>query len=351
MSELHRAALLFGAAAALMAATSAFAIDTGAPVTPDASVSADTQQAVALVSGGVAAKASGDPSCPSVSLAPDGDTRRADGAKATVEGLARDCANLGAETILKIALVGEGERKRAKASAAFDAPVTIQVRDAEGRDVETRRINLKVEMPEGVQKVSFRHVEENVSLPPPSADGYGKWTIIVGFDPTTEDVGDVAEAAVEEAEAVEAKPVEKPRVRAFRSARSKGSRSVRAYAVRSAGNSGRRRIVLKPAPAPAAPPAARVTMTVRPPAAPTAGALATRAPAPVTTTGSTSGSSMARAAAAFTERRDKALQDQQRAQQQTPARQQRPPQAAQRARPVQPQAATGSQPPFRTAGR
>lgn len=340
MSELHRAALAFGVAATLLAATSAFAVEAAKP-DGAGPVSADTQQAVALVSGGVAAKASGDPSCPSVALAPDGAARRADGAKTTLDGLARDCANLGAETIVKVALVGEGARKRAKDSTAFDAPMTIQVRDAEGRDVATRRINVKVEMPEGVQKVSFRHVEENVSLPPPSADGYAKWTIIVGLDPTQQDIGDVAAAEEEQAASEQATPEQaapestvRPRARSSRGARSKRYRSVRVTTVRRANNVARRRIVLQP-PQPAAPAEqpVRVTTTTRQPAP---------APAPVAPaaprTPATSGSSFAKAAAAFTERRDRALESQRVQPAPTPTGRQRP-QAQQPRASQQPQVA------------
>ncbi|QZN98594.1 hypothetical protein [Chenggangzhangella methanolivorans] len=181
MSDLSSAAFAFGVAATFLAATSAHAVDAAA-----------TPQAVALVSGGVAAKPADDPSLPKVEMAPAGESRRSDGAEATLDGLARDCANLGAETICKIALVGEGARRKAGAAAAIDAPMTIEVKDGDGRSIETRRISLKVEMPEGVQKVSFRHVEENVSLPPASAAGYGGWTIVVGLEPGDASVADAA---------------------------------------------------------------------------------------------------------------------------------------------------------------
>ena len=166
MSELPRASAL-GLAASLLGATAAFAIEAPRSVEP---MTPGKQAAVELVSNGVAAKSADDPNCPTVAIAPDGDSRRLDGAKATLDALARDCAVLGAETIVKVGLVGEGERGKKGDAAGFDAPMTIQIKDGDGREVETRRINLRVEMPEGVQRVSFRHVEENVSLPPPSAN-------------------------------------------------------------------------------------------------------------------------------------------------------------------------------------
>jgi hypothetical protein len=143
------------------------------------------QAAVALVSDGVAARAEADPACPKVVVAPDGGVfpKRDDNYKATVEALARDCANLGAETILKVAVVGEGARDTKDGPSWFAAPLRVSVKDAEGHSIETRKIRVRVEMPTGVQKVSFNHLEENVSLPPAPEGGYRDWTVTVGFDP------------------------------------------------------------------------------------------------------------------------------------------------------------------------
>jgi hypothetical protein len=335
MSVIHRGTLAAGAAASLLTAVSALALEAGATSVPlpqarDAVVAAlgDNQQAVALVSGGVAAKPEGDPTCPKVTVAPAGDTRRADGAQATLDGLARDCANLGAETICKIALVGEGARGRKKGPAAIDAPMTIQVKDAEGREVETRRVNLKVEMPEGAQKVAFRHVEEGVSLPPPTAAGYGDWTIVVGFEPPSP--AEIAAAEKDEAEERAAAEPERPAVK--RSAKSRKSRVARSRAVSQARSAAARRA---PQPQPAPP----VVVSAKPQGA----------PATVTTTTTSSGSAMARAAQSFTERRDRALADERARQAQAEAarRRQGPP-PPQQARPPQPQAAP-QRPAIRTA--
>ena len=275
MSELSRAALALGVAASLTAATSAYAIDAA----QNADAGAVATQAVALVSGGVAAKPADDPSLPKVELAPDGESRKAGGGEATLGGLARDCANLGAETICKIALVGEGARRKAGAAAEIDAPMTIHVKDGDGREIETRRISLKVAMPEGVQRVSFRHVEENVSLPPATAAGYGGWTIVVGLEPGDSAVADAAD----DGQIEEAAPVR---------SRAKRSRSARYKAVRQA-RSASRRVAAQPQAAPGQPP---VTVTAKPLAA------------PPTITTTTNGGVMARAAQNFTERRDAALQ-------------------------------------------
>lgn len=271
---------------------------------------AETQQALALVSDGVAPKPAGDASCPTVTLAPDGDSRRLEGAKATLDGLARDCANLGAETIVKVALVGESERRRRDGPAAIEAPMTIQIKDGAGREIETRRINLKVEMPEGVQRVSFRHVEENVSLPPASADGYANWVIIVGLDPS-------AEPEVAAAEEVDEAPVKAERS----SKRSRKSRYRANRSTRAAIAAARRQ----------APPVTQqsdVVLSAKP---------QTGAPGAQITT-NLNGGPMARAANSFTERRETALQKQRAvaAQQAAQARRQgRQPQQAQATAPAQ----------------
>ncbi|WP_026363242.1 hypothetical protein [Methylopila sp. M107] len=306
MSELFRAAA-FGLIASLMAATSAFAIEATA-----GEADADARQAVELVSAGVAARPVGDPNCPNVTLAPDGDSRRSDGARATLDALARDCANLGAETIVKVGLVGESTRKKKGDADQVDAPITIQIKDGEGHEVEVRKVNLKVEMPEGVQKVSFQHVEENVSLPPPSADGYAKWTIVVGLDPAAPGEADEDEIAStdEQAEEPVAKRSRYSRSGRYdRSARGYRSRSARVGAIRSAraSRSGRQRIEIQPQSSP-------VVVSAKPQGAPAATIT-------TTTAGANSGSAFAKAAASFTERRDRALQQQQasQAQQRQPA--------------------------------
>ncbi len=320
MSELFRTAA-FGLTASLMMATSALAIEAAAPT------DADSQQAVELVSAGVAAKPANDPNCPTVTLAPDGDSRKSDGAKATLDALARDCANLGAETIVKVGVVGESVRKKSKDTAQVDAPMTIQIKDASGNEIETRRINLKVEMPEGVQKVSFQHVEENVSLPPPSAEGYAKWTIVVGLDPAVgADAGDEVASAEEQVEEPVAKSSRSGR--STRSARSYRSKSARAKAFRyaRATRSNRQRIEIQPQPSP-------VVVSAKPQAG------APGAQVTTTVANGTNGGAMARAAQGFTERRDKALAEQ-RQQQATAARQQgrapQPPQPGSRSAQAQP---------------
>jgi hypothetical protein len=307
MSELSRAALALGVAASLTAATSAYAIDAA----QNADAGAVATQAVALVSGGVAAKPADDPSLPKVEVAPDGESRKADGAEATLGGLARDCANLGAETICKIALVGEGARRRAGAAAEIDAPMTIHVKDGDGREIETRRISLKVAMPEGVQRVSFRHVEENVSLPPATAAGYGGWTIVVGLEPGDSAVADAAD----DGQIEEAAPVR---------SRAKRSRSARNKAVRQARSSSRRLAAQQPQVAPGQPP---VTVSAKP------------LNAPPTVTMTTNGGVMARAAQNFTERRDAALQAERNRAAQAAAQARR----QQGQRPQQPQAAAQPQ--------
>ena len=196
MIDLSRAGGTLALVATLAASGGAGAQEAAAPAA--AGQDAEKEQAVALVSGGVQAKADADPSCPQISLEPKAGTfpPRDDSFKATLQGLARDCANLGAETILKVAVIGEGERDSKKGPSWFNAPLKVSVKDAEGRPVETRKIKLKVTLPNGLQKVSFNHVESDVSLPPPPPGGYRDWMVVVGFDPAGQPAKkDVSKAA------------------------------------------------------------------------------------------------------------------------------------------------------------
>ncbi len=179
MSINHRASALLGVAASVLGGAFAVAAPVESPNAPGA------EQATALVSDGVQPKAESDPTCPKIVVEPDGGVfpRRDYAYKATVEGIARDCADLGAETILKVAVVGEGERDSKDGPSWFNAPLRLAVKDADGKPVETRKMKVRVQLPTGVQKVSFNHLEENVSLPPVEG-GYANWTVVVGFDPS-----------------------------------------------------------------------------------------------------------------------------------------------------------------------
>jgi hypothetical protein len=233
MIQFSRMAVAAGVATTIVGAAGAFAAERVASV--DAGSQAD--QAVALVSAGVAPKAARDPSCPTAVVDSQAEQfpRSDDAFAARVEGLARDCANLGAETIVKIAVIGEGERDlKKKAPGQFDAPLQLTVKDAQGGSVETRRIALKVDMPDGIQKVAFRHLEENVSLPP-AEGGYAGWTIVVGF----EQGGPVELAKFEDKDA---EPVAAPSPKTKRSSTS-----------RKASRAGRRAVARRQAPPPAAP--------------------------------------------------------------------------------------------------
>jgi len=96
-------------------------------------------------------------------------------------------------------VIGEGERDSKNGPSWFNAPLKVSVKDAEGRPVETRKIRLKVKLPTGIQKVSFNHVESDVSLPPPPPGGYRDWMVVVGFDPAGQPAKKEASKAVRKA--------------------------------------------------------------------------------------------------------------------------------------------------------
>ncbi|MFD1703159.1 hypothetical protein ACFSCV_09090 [Methylopila henanensis] len=147
-----------------------------------ASDGARANEAAALVAQGVPAKPAGDASCPRV-IALRGAERfprsGGDSHRATVEGLARDCANLGAETILKVSVVGQGARSSGGPSW-FNAPLSVTVIDDRGQPVASSRAKLKVQLPRGKTEGAFTHVVEDLSLP--AARDYAGWTAVVGFE-------------------------------------------------------------------------------------------------------------------------------------------------------------------------
>ncbi|GLK77069.1 hypothetical protein GCM10008171_23230 [Methylopila jiangsuensis] len=151
------------------------------------SANAQDASAAALAASGVTGRPAGDDACPRVVVLRGAEAfprGASDSHRATVSGFARDCANLGAETLLKVALVGRSARA-AGGPSWFNAPLTVAVLDPQGRTVAERRIRLKVALPRGKTAGAFAHVEENLSLPPQPT--YAGWTVAVGFHMTAAD--------------------------------------------------------------------------------------------------------------------------------------------------------------------
>ncbi|GBD46976.1 hypothetical protein [Methylopila sp. Yamaguchi] len=164
--------------AAALAATLALASSASAQQAPSAA-----QAAVALVGQGVATRAADDAACPRVVTLKGAESfpRGRTGAnRAQLGALARDCAALGAETLVKVAVTGDGARATTAGPSWFNAPLTIAVLDDRGRPVATRRAKVKVQLPRDATSGPFAYVVEDLSLPP--AKDYAGWSVVVGFE-------------------------------------------------------------------------------------------------------------------------------------------------------------------------
>ncbi|GLK54208.1 hypothetical protein JOD31_001376 [Methylopila capsulata] len=169
---------LHAPSAAALVATLALVSSASAQQPPSAS-----QAAAALVGQGVAARAVDDAACPRVVALKGAESfpRGKGGAnQATLGGLARDCADLGAETLVKVAVTGDGVRATTAGPSWFNAPLTIAVLDDRGQAVATRRAKVKVQLPRGATSGPFAYVVEDLSLPP--AKDYAGWSVVVGFE-------------------------------------------------------------------------------------------------------------------------------------------------------------------------
>ena len=163
------------AAAALAAVTAVFGVAL-APRAADAqSARKADSYAAALATGGVAARAG---MCPKTALRKGGESLSAGTVRLTLRSVARDCANLGAETILKIGLVGD-YGVDGVAPAAVSAPLTITVLDPKGRTIATRAATIRIGIAKDRARSAFSYLEDNVSLPPDKR--YDGWKVVVGF--------------------------------------------------------------------------------------------------------------------------------------------------------------------------
>lgn len=132
--------------------------------------------AAKLASGGVTARVGRN--CPEVVVRKDADAYAAAPAQLSLLSAARDCANLGAETILRVALVG---RATANASAAdkVTAPIAVTVVDPSGKAVATRSATIQAPLKASEKISHFSYLVDEVSLPP--AKRYAGWKVLIGF--------------------------------------------------------------------------------------------------------------------------------------------------------------------------
>lgn len=148
--------------------------------------------AAALVAQGVPARAASDAACPRVIALRGAESfpKSGEAYRATLGGLARDCANLGAETLLKVGVTGAGKRSSASGPSWFNAPLAIAVVDDRGQTVASQSRKLRIEIARGKTEEPFAQVIEDLSLPP--APSYAGWTVVVGFQTSAANLAQAA---------------------------------------------------------------------------------------------------------------------------------------------------------------
>jgi hypothetical protein len=104
----------------------------------------------------------------------------------TIARTARECAKLGAMLTMKVGVQGRVILGPNGGPGSLDVPIRYALVH-EGVDAKTlvsKLDRIKVEIPPNQTNVSFTHVEEDMSIPMPSASDIDDLVLYVGFDPT-----------------------------------------------------------------------------------------------------------------------------------------------------------------------
>lgn len=91
---------------------------------------------------------------------------------------ARECSALGAETAMRIGVVGRLLMGPKGGPGKVEVPLRIAVVDERNQPIYSKAYSIPVEIAAGQTQVSFTHVEEGVLVPA----GPGGFRVLVGFD-------------------------------------------------------------------------------------------------------------------------------------------------------------------------
>ncbi len=91
---------------------------------------------------------------------------------------ARECSVLGAETAMRIGVVGRLLMGPKGTPGKVNVPLRIAVVDERNQPIYSKAYSIPVEIGAGQTQVSFTHVEEGVLVPA----GPGGYRVLVGFD-------------------------------------------------------------------------------------------------------------------------------------------------------------------------
>ncbi|GBD50838.1 hypothetical protein [Methylopila sp. Yamaguchi] len=132
--------------------------------------------AAKLAAGGVTSRVGRN--CPEVIVRKEADAYAAEPAQLSLLSAARDCANLGAETILRVALVGRA-KVNGSAADAVTAPIAVTVVDPSGKTAAVRAARIQAPLKPSEKVSHFSYLVDEVSLPP--AKRYAGWKVLIGF--------------------------------------------------------------------------------------------------------------------------------------------------------------------------
>jgi hypothetical protein len=105
--------------------------------------------------------------------------------QATIAHTARECAVLGAALTMKVGVQGRVILGPNGGPGQLEVPIRYAlVREGpESKTLVTKLDKLRVDIPPGQTNVAFTHVEEDMTIPMPSASDLESLVVYVGFDP------------------------------------------------------------------------------------------------------------------------------------------------------------------------
>jgi hypothetical protein len=106
--------------------------------------------------------------------------------QASIGKAARECSVLGATMTIKVGVQGRVLLGPAGGAGQVDVPIRLALvhEGVQPRTLWTKLYRIPVTVPPGQTNVSFVHIEEDMTIPTPSAAEVDDYVVYVGFDPS-----------------------------------------------------------------------------------------------------------------------------------------------------------------------
>jgi hypothetical protein len=106
--------------------------------------------------------------------------------QASIARAARECAVLGATMTIKVGVQGRVLLGPAGGPGQVDVPIRLALvhEGTQPKTLWTKLYRIPVTVPPGQSNVSFVHIEEDMTIPTPSAADVDDYVVYVGFDPS-----------------------------------------------------------------------------------------------------------------------------------------------------------------------